>query len=166
MLFIKKNSHSLELYNILLTLSRNRFFYEKIHLSDTFETRIYLMFIHFSLILKIFKRKKKKFNQNEYDYLFNNIEYNLRELGFGDITVNKKMKELNKILYDILLKIKTQSNENDNLNFKLISKYFDVFKNSNQYNYKEFEGYFKSFYDFCYKLPLENMLKKVINFRY
>ena len=166
MLFIKKNTHSLELYNILLTLSRNRFFYEKIHLSDTFETRIYLMFIHFSLILKIFKRKKKKFNQNEYDYLFNNIEYNLRELGFGDITVNKKMKELNKILYDILLKIKTQSNENDNLNFKLISKYFDVFKNSNQYNYKEFEGYFKSFYDFCYKLPLENMLKKVINFRY
>ena len=166
MLFIKKNTHSLELYNILLTLSRNRFFYEKIHLSDTFETRIYLMFIHFSLILKIFKRKKKKFNQNEYDYLFNNIEYNLRELGFGDITVNKKMKELNKILYDILLKIKTQSNENDNLNFKLISKYFDVFKNSNQYNYKEFEGYFKSFYDFCYKLPLENMLKKVINFKY
>lgn len=166
MLFIKKNTHSLELYNILLTLSRNRFFYEKIHLSDSFETRIYLMFIHFSLILKIFKRKKKKFNQNEYDYLFNNIEYNLRELGFGDITVNKKMKELNKILYDILLKIKAQSNENDNLNFKLISKYFDVFKNSNQYNYKEFEGYFKSFYDFCYKLPLENMLKKVINFRY
>ena len=154
------------MYNILLTLSRNRFFYEKIHLSDTFETRIYLMFIHFSLILKIFKRKKKKFNQNEYDYLFNNIEYNLRELGFGDITVNKKMKELNKILYDILLKIKTQSNENDNLNFKLISKYFDVFKNSNQYNYKEFEGYFKSFYDFCYKLPLENMLKKAINFKY
>ena len=69
-------------------------------------------------------------------------------------------------LLSMVLKIKTQSNENDNLNFKLISKYFDVFKNSNQYNYKEFEGYFKSFYDFCYKLPLENMLKKVINFKY
>ena len=29
----------------------------------------------------------------------------LRELGFGDVSVNKKMKDLNKILYDILLKI-------------------------------------------------------------
>ena len=76
------------------------------------------------------------------------------------------MKELNKILYDILLKIKTQTNGNDNFNFELISKYFDVFKNPNEYNYKEFEGYFKSFYDFCYKLPLENMLKKAINFKY
>ena len=40
-----------------------------------------------------------------YDSVFDNIENNIRELGFGDVTVNKKMKELNKILYDILLKI-------------------------------------------------------------
>ena len=38
-------------------------------------------------------------------YLFFNIENNLRELGFGDVSVNKKMKELNKIFYDILLKL-------------------------------------------------------------
>ena len=37
--------------------------------------------------------------------LFHNIENNLRELGFGDVSVNKKMKDFNKILYDILLKI-------------------------------------------------------------
>ena len=30
---------------------------------------------------------------------FYNIENNLRELGFGDVTVNKKMKELNKVLW-------------------------------------------------------------------
>ena len=35
-------------YNTLLSLSRNIFFYKKINLKDTFETRIYLMFIHFS----------------------------------------------------------------------------------------------------------------------
>ena len=154
------------MYNILLNLSRNIFFYKKINLKDNFETRIYLMFMHFSILMIISKNKGVKFNQNEYDNFFNNIENNLRELGFGDVTVNKKMKELNKILYDILLKIKTQTNRNDNFNFELISKYFDVFKNPNEYNYKEFEGYFKSFYDFCYKLPLENMLKKAINFKY
>ena len=165
-MIFKRNSHSEDLYSILLSLSRNIFFYKKINLKDNFETRIYLMFMHFSIFMIISKKKGKKFNQNEYDNLFNNIEYNLRELGFGDVAVNKKMKELNKILYDILLKIKTQTNENDNFNFELISKYFEVFKNPNQYNYKEFEGYFKSFYDFCYKLPLENMLKKAINFKY
>ena len=62
------------------------------------------MFIHFSLILIVFK-KSKNFDQSSYDRFFHNIEYNLRELGLGDVTVNKKMKELNKILYDILLKI-------------------------------------------------------------
>ena len=56
------------------------------------------MFIHFSLILIIFKKKKINFSQFNYDNLFYCIENNLRELGFGDIAVNKKMKDLNKIL--------------------------------------------------------------------
>ena len=165
-MIFKSKKHNNHLYNILLNLSRNIFFYKKINLKDNFETRIYLMFMHFSIFMIISKRKGKKFDQSEYDYLFDNIEYNLREQGLGDVTVNKKMKELNKILYDILLKIKTQKNESNSLNFELISKYFDEFKNPNEYNYREFEGYFKSFYDFCYKLPLENMLKKAINFKY
>ena len=165
-MMFKTKKHNNLLYNILLNLSRNIFFYKKINLKDNFETRIYLMFMHFSILMIISKNKGKKFDQNEYDNFFDNIEYNLRELGFGDVTVNKKMKELNKILYDILLKIKTQANESENLNFELISKYFDDFKKPDECNYKEFEAYFKSFYDFCYKLPLENMLKKAINFKY
>ena len=38
-------------------------------------------------------------------FFFIHIENNLRELGFGDVSVNKKMKDFNKILYDILLKL-------------------------------------------------------------
>ena len=99
------NNHKVKLYNILLRLSREIFFYKKIELPDTFETRIYLMFFHFSILMIIAKKKGSKFNQKSYDNFFNNIEYNLRELGFGDVTVNKKMKEFNKILYDILIKV-------------------------------------------------------------
>ena len=58
------------IYNILLNLSRNIFFYKKIKLPDTFETRIYLMFIHFSIILIIFKKKGSKFDQKIYDFFF------------------------------------------------------------------------------------------------
>ena len=70
--------------------------------------------------MKVFKKKETKFKQQDYDSLFHNIENNLRELGFGDVTVNKKMKDLNKILYDILLKVEDENLNKFKLNKKLI----------------------------------------------
>ena len=139
---IKK--HNTDLYNTLLSLSRNLIFYEKIKLNDTFETRIYLMFLHFSLILIIFKKKKITFPQNKYDDLFFCIENNLRELGYGDIAVNKKMKTFNKILYDILLKINNSKNDIE-INEKLLKKYFSEFDNLELDKYELFEQYFVKF---------------------
>ena len=158
---IKK--HNTDLYNTLLYLSRNFYFYNKINLKDTFETRIYLMFIHFSLILIIFKKKKINFSQFNYDNLFYCIENNLRELGFGDIAVNKKMKDLNKILYDILLKI----NKSDNdfaINKNLVLKYFEYLNDSNFVKYKLFDQYFSKFYHFCFELNTKTMIKDAIKF--
>ena len=150
-----------------MSLSRNKYFYEKISLPDTFETRIYLMFFHFSIILKIFKKKKEKFDQKNYDLLFHNIENNLRELGYGDVAVNKKMKDLNKILYDILLKIeKIDKKDSFKINSLLVSKYFEVLNNENSEKFAFFRGYFESFYNFCFGLPLENMLVNCIKFKY
>ena len=68
------NEHPINLYNILLELSRNIFFYKTLQLKDNFETRIYLMFMHFSIILILYRRKNVKFDQKDYDYLFNSIE--------------------------------------------------------------------------------------------
>ena len=48
------------------------------------------MFIHFSVMMIIFKKKGKKFDQHSYDLFFHNIENNLRESGLGDVSVNKK----------------------------------------------------------------------------
>tara|TARA_Y100000768_G_scaffold364833_1_gene325605 strand:+ start:1878 stop:2372 length:495 start_codon:yes stop_codon:yes gene_type:complete len=160
-------NHKTHLYNILLTLSRNIFFYKKVALPDTFESRIYLMFIHFSIIMIIFKKKGKKFDQNSYDYFFNNIEYNLRELGFGDVTVNKKMKEFNKILYDILLKINIEKNTKTEfkLNHSLISKYFDSLNDIKSSEYIQFETYLQDFFHFCFDQPLENVIERLNNFK-
>ena len=157
--------HNTDLYNILLQLSRNIFFYNKIGLKDTFETRIYLIFFHFSIFMLIFKKKGEKFNQKEYDSLFHNIENNLRELGFGDVSVNKKMKDLNQLLYDILLKI-DENNENDfKLNKKLLLKYFNTLKDENNSKFVDFERYFSQFYKFCFELPLKNMIREALNFK-
>jgi hypothetical protein len=156
------------LYNKLLILSRNIFFYNKINLPDTFETRIYLMFIHFSIMLIVYKNKGSKLDQKIYDYLFHNIEYNLRESGLGDVSVNKKMKEFNKILYDILLKINLDNKNSNNfkVNHNLISKYFNQLKDINGANYVEFNRYFINFFHFCYELSLDNMIETSDKFKF
>lgn len=123
------------------------------------------MFFHFSIFMIIFKKKGNKFNQNEYDNVFFNIENNLRELGLGDVSVNKKMKDLNKILYDILLKIDESEEDNFIINKKLVLKYFSSLNDQKNSKIDDFERYFISFYKFCFELPLENMIRETLNFK-
>ena len=146
-------------------LSRNIFFYKKVELADNFENRIYLMLFHFSILLKIYKKKGTKFDQNSYDSLFFDIENNLRESGLGDVAVNAKMKLLNKVLYDILLKFELeQSNTKFLINKKVVLKYFRDLEVQNVDKYKHFETYFTKFYYFCFELPMDNMILGSINF--
>jgi cytochrome b pre-mRNA-processing protein 3 len=159
--------HTQDLYNILLALSRNILFYKNINLPDTFETRIYLMYIHFSIMMIVYRKKGKKFAQKEYDFLFYNIENNLRELGFGDVSVNKKMKEFNKILYDILLKLDLDKNNSNSfkINHNLISKYFNELNDPKSTKFNEFKTYFNGFFYFCFELPIDNMIREAINYK-
>ena len=117
-------------------------------------------------MMLIFKKKNSKFDQKLYDSLFHNIENNLRELGFGDVTVNKKMKVFNKILYDILLKINISKEDDFKLNHQLISSYFLVLNNENDQKYLEFKKYFDNFHDFCFALPLNSMIDNISKFEY
>ncbi len=167
-MIFKIYKHDTDLYNKLLILSRNIFFYKKIKLADTFETRIYLMFVHFSIFMIVFKKKKIKFNQSDYDSLFNNIENDLRELGFGDISVNKKMKELNKIMYDILLKIESKESNDKNfkVNDKLLKKYFNLSNIKNDYEKDLFYDYFVSFFNYCFAKTSNNMVEDSIKFKF
>ena len=163
MIFKKKHNH--DLYNTLLHLSRNIFFYKKVELADNFENRIYLMLFHFSILLKICKKKGTKFDQNSYDSLFFDIENNLRESGLGDVAVNTKMKLLNKVLYDILLKFELEeSNTKFLINKKVVIKYFRDLEVENIDKYKHFETYFTKFYYFCFELPMDNMILGSLNF--
>ena len=138
-----------------------------------FTIRIYMHFKRFfdikgtnNNILIIFKNKSVEFNQKTYDSLFNNIENNLRELGFGDVSVNKKMKDLNKILYDILLKINKSNNNQFIINEKTFSKYFNNDNALNQSELKLFTEYFNDFYNFCFELSLDNMVRDAGKFNY
>ena len=164
-MIFKINKHNYSLYNTLLLLSRNLYFYNQMKLKDAFETRVYLIFFHFSVMLIIFKKKEINFSQKNYDDLFHCIENDLRELGLGDVAVNKRMKELNKIFYDILLKI-NKSDQDFIINEKLVLKYFDYLKeNSKSEKYHLFDDYFVKFYHFCFELQPKNMIKDAIKFK-
>lgn len=117
--------------------------------------------------MKVCKNKGYKFNQNEYDFLFHNIENNLRELGLGDVSVNKKMKELNKILYDILLKIEINDKTNfvSKSNSKLFITYFSSLDDQNKKKLKLFNTYFMHFFNFCFELSSDNMIEDIKNFK-
>jgi hypothetical protein len=122
------------------------------------------MLIHFALILNIFKTKKIIFPQDSYDSLFHSIENNLRELGLGDVNVNKKMKQINKILYDILLKINI-SEKKFKVNKFLVLKYFNELNKNNNEKYMIFDEYLVKFYHFCFEQSPKNMIKDAINFK-
>tara|TARA_B100000214_G_scaffold352757_1_gene308215 strand:+ start:231 stop:731 length:501 start_codon:yes stop_codon:yes gene_type:complete len=166
-MFAFYNRHNNNLYNKLVELSRNIFFYKDLKLSDNFETRIMLIFFHFSVILLKFKKNNNsKFPQKIFDNIFLNIEYHLRELGHGDVVVNKKMKTLNKIFYNILLKM--EINNDNKLVFKknIINEHFILNDNNNSKIVSKLEEYYGNFCNFCFELEDEIMLKGQIDYKY
>ena len=111
------------IYNNLVELSRNKYFYKELNLEDKLENRVVLIFAHLTIILKLIKKQNKNINlsQELYDNIFLNLENNIREMGHGDVTVNKKMKDLNKIFHEILLKF---IDKNEKIQPSEICKFF------------------------------------------
>ncbi len=159
-MFALYKKHNNKLYNKLVELSRNKFFYQEVKLPDDFETRILLIFFHLVTILKISKNSKKK-SQEIFDNIFLNIEYHIRESGYGDVAVNKKMKTLNKIFFDILINFNIEKKRKN-----IINKYFLQNDKSNNQNANELAKYFSNFENFCFALDVDNMLNGSINFNF
>jgi cytochrome b pre-mRNA-processing protein 3 len=162
-MFSTYKSHNNPLYNKLVELSRNIFFYKEVLLKDSFETRINLIFIHISILILIFKKKKKEFPQEIFDNIFLNIEFHIRELGYGDVTVNKKMKILTRVFYDILLKINKSRSGPFEPNNEILKKYFELTNANSSILIDNLSAYFNIFYNFCFELNRDSMLKGHIN---
>ncbi len=150
----------------MVKLSRNIFFYKDIKLKDKLENRVTLIFAHLSIIIKTFNKneKYKDMTQEIYDNIFHNLENNLRELGHGDVTVNKKMKLFNRIFHDILMKFINDKNK-DLIETKEIYKF--LFKNDENEEIKEkLSLYFKKYHNFCFDIVNRNMIKEIDKFEY
>ena len=136
----------------MIKLTRNKNLYQKTDNIDTFSDRLVIFLIHFAFFLKIYKKKNsKKDLQKIYDFNFRQIELSIREIGYGDASINTKMKKYLNLFHFILNKVemwdKISNNEKkdfleDNLNFQskldYLIEYFDkyiIYLSNNSLNY-------------------------------
>ncbi len=62
--------------------------------------------LHFSFFLKNFKNKKnKKILQEIYDFNFRQLELSIREIGYGDQSINKKMKNYINLFHSMVSEV-------------------------------------------------------------
>ena len=167
----QNNTKEITLYNNILLLSRNKLFYTKFNLADTFQNRIYLIFLHISFIFIKIKqnnenKKYKFFYQKMFDLIFKKIELNMREIGYGDVVVNKKMKFLVKVFYNILSNCENFKEKNLYEKSLFLSRHLE--HNNNQktlYNVPSIK-YFDKYETFCFDLNSDSVLKGDLIFNY
>jgi len=100
------NKNFINIYNNLVKLTRNKELYNDFKEQDTFSDRLIFFLLHFAFFLKIYKENNdKKLLQEIYDYIFRQVELSIREIGYGDQSINKKMKDYLNIFYGMIDKI-------------------------------------------------------------
>ena len=96
----------INIYNNLIKLTRNKKLFKNIENNDLFSDRLFLFLLHFAFFLKYYKNySSKKEIQEIYDYIFKEIETSIREIGYGDMSINKRMKQYVNLFHLIISKI-------------------------------------------------------------
>jgi cytochrome b pre-mRNA-processing protein 3 len=97
----------LNFYNKLIKLTTNKSLYKSgMNKQDTFSDRLSLFLFHFAFILKKFKNDENdKKLQELYDFNFRQLELSIREIGYGDQSINKKMKDYINLFHSIISEI-------------------------------------------------------------
>ena len=146
------NNYFINIYNNLIKLTRNKILYVNISDNETFSDRLIIFFFHFAFFLKIYKTKSNKDEiQKLYDFIFKQIELSIREIGYGDASINKKMKEYINLMYSIINKVEIWEKLNLNEKSEFLSQFIDTNKESLFYiNYFNKYAYYLSKKSFNY----------------
>ena len=123
------NNKYINIYNSLVNLSRNKDLYKNFTAQDTFSDRLIFFLIHFAFFLKAFKKNDKKILQDIYDYIFKQLELSIREIGYGDASINKKMKDYINLFHSIIIKIENWNSFNLKEKNQIIKSQFSTANN-------------------------------------
>ena len=156
------NNNFLNIYNNLIKLTRNKYIFENISNKETFSDRLTIFFFHFAFFLKVYKNQtSKKDLQNLYDFVFKQIELSIREIGYGDSSVNKKMKLYVNLMYSIINKVEMWKKLNLSEKTKFLSDFVEVKKES-----PFFINYFNKYEDYLLKKSLNYFTKDVLSHKF
>ena len=135
------NKNYINIYNNLVQLTRNKELYKDFKNQDTFSDRLIFFLLHFAFFLKIYKENNdKKLLQEIYDYIFRQVELSIREIGYGDQSINKKMKEYLNLFYAMIDKIENWDDLTNESRRVILMDFLDNAINS-QYLVSYFEKY-------------------------
>ena len=149
----------LNFYNNLVRLTTNKSLYKSVlNKQDTFSDRLTFFLIHFAFILKQFKNDNDKKLQELYDFNFRQLELSIREIGYGDQSINKKMKDYINLFHSIVSEIHFWDDLDKNEKKKKISIFLEELE-ENDYLVE----YFEDFKDNLSKKNLNYFIKSVSN---
>ena len=149
----------LYIYNNLINYTRNKELYKNLNREDNFSDRLTLFLLHFSFFLKNFKNEEnKKILQEIYDFNFRQLELSIREIGYGDQSINKKMKDYINLFHSMVSEIHFWDNLSKTEKLKKISNFLSDFK-----NIVELVDYFDEFNSNLSKKTLNYYIKSVSN---
>jgi len=152
----------LNLYNNFINLTINKKLYKDFSSQDTFSDRLIFFLLHFAFFLKTYKNDtNSKILQEIYDFNFRQLELTLREIGYGDQSINKKMKIYINTFHSIISDIHFWENQDLTKKAKVIYKFF-----TNPTNYDYLIQYFDNFSSNLSKKTLNSYLKSVSNSDY
>ena len=126
---------------------------------DTFSDRLIFFLLHFAFLLKTYKNdENSKILQEIYDFCFRQLELSIREIGYGDQSINKKMKDYINLFHAIVSDIHFWNNHDFVKKREIVSKFLENFKNT-----EDLVVYFDKFMENLSKKTLNSYLKSVIN---
>ena len=145
-------------YNNLIKLTTNKSLYKGIlDKQDSFSDRLTLFLLHFAFILKEFKNdENEKKLQDLYDFNFRQLELSIREIGYGDQTINKKMKDYINLFHSIISEIHFWNELKFIEKKEKLSKYLQNFDDIDY-----LVDYFNNFREHLTKNNLNSYLKSV-----
>ena len=151
------NIEYVNIYSNLVNLSRNKTLFSYFTKKDTYSDRLIIFLIHLAFFLKKFKKiTDQKYLQDFYDYTFKQIEHDIREIGYGDQSVNKKMKTYINLLYSIINKIDNWENYNFQQKMDLLKLFIEINDND-----EKFLDYFENYSNYLSKITLNSFTKSV-----
>ena len=121
-----------------------------------------IFLFHFAFFLNVFKsRSKKNILQSLFDYIFKQLETSIREIGYGDASINKKMKNYVNVFYSILQNIENWDNLEQHKKIQIFQNFLNI-KNECSL----LINYFDNYRNYIKKSTFNSLLKGVIKLKF